>query len=1045
MRNLAYNPDIFDNKIAFISGGDVWEYDRAQGDFRKLISGFGVVNNCRYYDHGKKIAFRAMYGESINYADIFSYDRENGSVKRLTYLSGQSVARRMFTDIAGFTPEGRIVVSTPVFQPFSSMTYLYEVEDDGRILRPLNLGPAIHIIYHKGKIYLGRNTFELPHWKGYRGGTRGKIWAGTVEQGFRKLVDLEYHVSSPVIANERIYFIYDGGKHGQICSVDLDGKDFKIHTNFSEYYPRHLNTDGKEIVFSMGGRIFIFNPGNEGIEEIPVGDLYSGVDERVISATKNIEDFDVNDENFLAVVSRGRGIITNDESSLNIRVEQGLRLRRVVFLRGGKVLYVTGDKEGDSLIVYNYKEGKRNEVNHRFGNIYHLVVSKDGTFAALSNDRFEIHLLDLSTGEARLVDSSQEDMITDFDISPDSSYLAYSLPTKKTFFGGYTQRFIRVYDIKDNRTYDVTTDISNDFSPAFSPDGEYLYFLSSRDLDPVQDKVAFNFSYPFVASPYVIPLKEGGVSPLKKDLASLVPRGEKIDLQEAAKRAQSLGIAASDYRRIIPMEGGVLLYEVPVHGEFDSYYSGVPEKGSIKFFDFAERKMRNVKSNVVAFSVSPGRKRLLYKRDDGKIAILKIEKGFGGKAEDAAGIDSQNEKVVNTDNLAMTTSMSQEFLQMYDETWKMMRDHYWEQRRAIEVSDRIYGRYRKLAEQARTRFDLSMVINEMIGEFRTSHCYEMMGEFTTIEHPRAGTLAADFEYVNNVLVVRKVYHGDLTNEKEKSPLITWGVREGDIVEEIDGVPVSDSHVNRFLLGKGGKVVRLKIRQADGREKIALVDVLNDDRYIRYRAWVERNREYVHRKSGNRIGYVHVPDMGMMGLNEFFRLFVNESSYESLIVDVRYNGGGFVSQIILEKIKSERLGYDKPRRGTPRPYPVNSVVGGIAAITNEYAGSDGDIFSHSFKALKIGKLIGTRTWGGVVGINPLRKLIDGTVVTQPEYSFWFKEIGFGVENYGVDPDTEVEFKPEDYFKERDPQLDAAIEILEKETKTRRENLPEELKS
>jgi len=259
------------------------------------------------------------------------------------------------------------------------------------------------------------------------------------------------------------------------------------------------------------------------------------------------------------------------------------------------------------------------------------------------------------------------------------------------------------------------------------------------------------------------------------------------------------------------------------------------------------------------------------------------------------------------------------------------------------------------------------------------------------------------------------------------------------------VPVGNDHINRFLLGKGGKIIRMKILTPEGKEKVVFVNVLNDDRYIRYRSWVERNREYVHRKSGNRVGYVHIPDMGMMGLNEFFRLYVNESSYESLIVDVRYNGGGFVSQIILEKIKSERLGYDKPRRGTLHPYPVNSVAGKIVAVTNEYAGSDGDIFSHSFKALKIGKLIGTRTWGGVVGINPLRKLIDGTEVTQPEYSFWFREIGFGVENYGVDPDVEVEFKPDDYEKGRDPQLDAAIDMLVKEKIGEAQKIPEELKS
>jgi len=1045
MASLAFNPDIFGNKVSFISADRVWEYDRNEKTFRELVSGFGVINNCRYYDNGKKIVFRAMYGESVNYSDIFSYDRESGSTKRLTYLSGLSVARRMFTDIAGFTPEGNIVISTPVSQPFGSMTFLYEIIEDGKVLRPLNLGPSHHIIYYKGKIYLGRNTFELPHWKGYKGGTRGKIWAGTPEEGFRKIVDMEYHISSPVILNDRIYFIYDSGKQGQICSVDLEGKDMKIHTNFNEYYPRHLNTDGNEIVFSMGGKIFIFNPTTNSLEEIPIGDLYSNPDENVIPATKNVEDFDVSDENFLAIVTRGRGIITNDSSSLSIGVDQRLRIRNVSFIGSDRVLYVIGDREGDRLAIYNLKDGKSTELNHQFGNIYHLAISKDGKLVAVSNDNFELHLLDLQTGESRLIDTSKEDMITDFDISPDSSYLAYSFPTKRTFFGGYSQRFIRVYDIKENRTYDMTSDISNDYSPAFSPDGEYLYFLSSRDLDPVQDKVAFNFSYPFVSTPYVIPLKEGALSPIKKDLLSLTAREGRVDLREASRRAQSLGIPPSDYRKIVPLEGGLLLHEVPVHGEYDSYYNGSPEKGSIRYYDLEEKKMKNIRGNIVRFAVSRSRKRIIIKRDDGKIAVSQVERIIKREQDGDSSGNSEEERVIDTDSLMITTKPTQEFLQMYDETWKMMKDHYWNQKKAIEISEKVYEKYRKLAELARTRFDLSMVINEMIGEFRTSHCYEMMGEFTSTEFPRPGALGADFENMNGSLVVKRIYHGDITNEKEKSPLIISGVREGDIIKEIDGVPVGNDHINRFLLGKGGKIIRMKILTPEGKEKVVFVNVLNDDRYIRYRSWVERNREYVHRKSGNRVGYVHIPDMGMMGLNEFFRLYVNESSYESLIVDVRYNGGGFVSQIILEKIKSERLGYDKPRRGTLHPYPVNSVAGKIVAVTNEYAGSDGDIFSHSFKALKIGKLIGTRTWGGVVGINPLRKLIDGTEVTQPEYSFWFREIGFGVENYGVDPDVEVEFKPDDYEKGRDPQLDAAIDMLVKEKIGEAQKIPEELKS
>jgi tricorn protease len=234
-----------------------------------------------------------------------------------------------------------------------------------------------------------------------------------------------------------------------------------------------------------------------------------------------------------------------------------------------------------------------------------------------------------------------------------------------------------------------------------------------------------------------------------------------------------------------------------------------------------------------------------------------------------------------------------------------------------------------------------------------------------------------------------------------------------------------------LNNKSGVSLKLKLKRRNSETISLYSNVLDDDRYIRYRSWVEQNRKYVHEKSNGKIGYVHIPDMGMMGLNEFYRLYVTELAYDGMIIDVRYNGGGFVSQLILEKLQNTRLGYDKPRRGSLHPYPSNSVNGPMIAITNEYAGSDGDIFSYSFKALKLGKLIGVRTWGGVVGISPRRKLIDGSVLTQPEYSFWFKETGYGVENYGVDPDVEVQYSPIDYYKNVDPQLDYALTSIAKD--------------
>ncbi|MBV9665923.1 MAG: peptidase, partial [Actinobacteria bacterium] len=229
----------------------------------------------------------------------------------------------------------------------------------------------------------------------------------------------------------------------------------------------------------------------------------------------------------------------------------------------------------------------------------------------------------------------------------------------------------------------------------------------------------------------------------------------------------------------------------------------------------------------------------------------------------------------------------------------------------------------------------------------------------------------------------------------------------------------------------GMAVELTVGDARGRKpRTVIVTTLRSDTPARYREWVSRNRAYVAEKTGGRVGYVHIPDMGPHGYSEFHRSYHAEIERDALVVDVRFNGGGHVSQLILEKLARKRIGYDIQRWGPPEPYPEASPAGPMVAITNEWAGSDGDIFTHCFKLLSLGPVVGKRTWGGVIGINPSHVLADGSMTTQPEYSFWFSDVGWGVENYGTDPDYDVDIKPQDYAAGVDPQLDKAIELVQR---------------
>lgn len=345
----------------------------------------------------------------------------------------------------------------------------------------------------------------------------------------------------------------------------------------------------------------------------------------------------------------------------------------------------------------------------------------------------------------------------------------------------------------------------------------------------------------------------------------------------------------------------------------------------------------------------------------------------------------------------------------------------------------IYEQYAPLVDRVTSRSELSDLLWELQGELGTSHAYEQGGEYRHGPHYRQGRLGVDWNYdaENDRFRITHIAKGDTWNSSETSPLNTPGlnIAVGDAVLAINGQRVSaDRSPQELLVNQAGNEIQLTIERAQNQEVLNVtVKAISNavEEKARYRDWIEHNRQVVHERSGGKVGYLYMPDMMGPGYAEFHRGFLTEYDYPALLVDVRWNRGGHVSGLLLEKLARRRIGYDIPRWGKPEPYPSESPRGPMVALTNELAGSDGDIFSHSFKLMGLGPLIGKRTWGGVVGINPRHKLVDGTVTTQPEYAFWFKDVGWNVENYGTDPDIEVDIAPQDYVNEIDPQLERAI--------------------
>jgi tricorn protease len=374
-----------------------------------------------------------------------------------------------------------------------------------------------------------------------------------------------------------------------------------------------------------------------------------------------------------------------------------------------------------------------------------------------------------------------------------------------------------------------------------------------------------------------------------------------------------------------------------------------------------------------------------------------------------------------------------EWRQMFREAWRLQRDHFWNAEMSGVDWLQVYDSYSPLVERVASRSEFSDLVWEMQGELGTSHCYEIGGDYRPAPAYGMGSLGADFAYDPESAAwrVAHIVQGDAWDENSGSPLAKAGlnVQVGDRLLSVNGQKLSQSlSPGVALVDQPGREVTL-VFSRDGEEKPRPVTVrtLPSDTPARYREWVEKNRRYVHAATGGKVGYIHIPDMGPSGYSEFHRGFLAEIDRPGLIVDLRYNSGGEVSPLLLEKLARKRIGYDKSRWDKVlHPYPPESVLGPMVALTNEWAGSDGDIFSHGFKMMKLGPLLGKRTWGGVIGFWPRQHLVDGALITQPESSFWFKDAGWGVENYGVDPDIEVDNTPQDDVRGVDAQLDRSIE-------------------
>ncbi|MHA7276176.1 S41 family peptidase [Arthrobacter sp. HLT1-21] len=677
-----------------------------------------------------------------------------------------------------------------------------------------------------------------------------------------------------------------------------------------------------------------------------------------------------------------------------------------------------------------------------------LTTSPDGTRVAVAGEKGEILVLEVATGALFTLASTHHGAVDDLAFSPDSRWLTWAEPV--TGEGARTR--VRMAQAESGaEVLDVTDGRFRDHSPVFTRDGRFLAFLSDRSFDPVYDTHRFDLSFPVSTKPYLVALAADTPSPFGP---SVHPAGSAspsttstssadadetnqpvvVDPDRLAERIIAVPVPQGGYEGLRAVDGALLwtaMDRVGVTGDGRATTTAKDPAKRLERFDLAKRDTETLVAEVDSFEVS----------GDGAKAVL-IHAGKVTAVPTRGKVDKESPDFVEVDlgRIRVLLDPVSVWRQAFDETWRLQRDFFWAEDMGGLDWPAIRDRYRPLVERLGSHDDLVDVLWEVQGELGTSHAYVTPMLFGEPGTGAQGFLGAELAPSADGWVVKRIFAGESSDPQAVSPLTAPGVAVavGDIIAAVDGVPVPLAHGPAVLLtGAAGKTVELTVVRPAGDDtddggssvrRVAVVPLRSEER-LRYQNWVNANRAIVHQASGGTFGYLHVPDMVARGWAQLHRDLDRETARDGLVVDVRRNRGGHTSQLVAELIGRKVTAWSFPRGEQPGTYPAHAPRGPVVILTDEFAGSDGDIITQVAKLRGIGPVIGTRTWGGVIGIDGRFSLADGTAVTQPRYAFWMTGgVEWGVENYGVDPDIEVPFPPHAYAAGEDPQLEQGVAIL-----------------
>jgi len=1042
-------------RIVFTAESDLWSCDRQGQDVRRLTRFEGVEYFPHFSPDGDRIAFTGEYDGN---RDVFVIPATGGEPERLTWHPDAD-------EVVGWLGDGRIVLRSRRSDPHGDWR-LFAIDPAGGDPQELALGPAarLDVDPQSGQWALNRTDRERATWKRYRGGTAADIWVGRPDRAdFRQVTDFAGADEFPMWHDGRIYFLSDEGGTANLWRCEPDGSGRVRLTDFERWDARWpaMGPDGT-IVFTLGADLQLFEPASGGVAKVAV-DLPSDrplTRTRYRAASRDLQGLDLSpDGERLLVEVRGELFSVPVEKGVTLPITRGTgeRERGGSFDHEGKRVYYWCDATGEDALHRKDAWGRGEAKVLREGTSgpwpFAVQPSPDGKRLAWTDSDFRLVVTDADGGGEREADRGTRGGIRGLAWSPDGRWLAYV----KDLTNDFSSLFI--YDTRDGVTREATGRWTADHSPAWDPDGRYLWFVSSRATNPVLDTVDLqnveiknerlyclmlrpDVEHPLRREAGLPPedgdAKDGGGDKAEKDdkaekggkdqkddeKKDEKPKPVEIDFDGLAERVVELPVERGSYGGLAATATHVFYVSSPIAGmaEGPDFFEEAESKAVLMTYSLEDREAAafvpgvsaydlEAKAGKVAVMTQPGQ---IYVVDAGAPPAEALEKG---KVE-------LGDAVVELDPRA-------EWSQVYGEAWRQMRAFYWDPDLAGLDWPAIGAQYATLLERLSSRADLSDLIGQVYGEASTSHTYVFGGD-PGVQVPRVATglLGAEVVRDGDAYRIASILRGDPA-DCVRSPLDEPGVDagEGDYILAVNRQLVAGApNLHALLAGFAGKQILLTVADdRDGKNsREALVTPLSSESDLRYADWVRRNREYVAAKTGGRIGYVHVPDMGTSGLVAFNRWFYPQLDKEGLIVDVRWNGGGFVSQMLVERLRRPVLAFDRMRNGESLTYPYRVLNGPFVVLTNEEAGSDGDIFPQAIQLEGLAPVIGKRSWGGVIGINAVRPLQDGGLVTQPVAAWWDARKGWGVENHGVDPDIEVDNLPQDLARGVDAQLDRGIQ-------------------